>query len=185
MHRYHKVTNPGQKISLWDVHYADEIEDWNNRHEKVVTGTPSPNLKHPNSYFNWYYPKYNAFIVFDPRTQQLAINLPQQGNLPLTHPPFTQQHKMNQPIIQILTFPNTKHTLKQHKINHSFKQHKMNRPIIHIKPLTNSQSLTAKHIFHQQPLKTIILSTTNSPTTKTITTQTQIPQHLSHGLISC
>jgi hypothetical protein len=42
-----------------------------------------------------------------------------------------------------------------------------------------------KHLFHQQPLKTIILSTTNPPTTKTITTQTQIPQHLSHGLISC
>jgi hypothetical protein len=27
MHRYHKVTNPGQKISLWDVHYADEIKE--------------------------------------------------------------------------------------------------------------------------------------------------------------
>jgi hypothetical protein len=70
MHRYHKVTNPGQKISLWDVHYADEIKEWNNRHEKVVTGTPSPNLKHPSSCFSWYYPKYNRFIVFDPRTQQ-------------------------------------------------------------------------------------------------------------------
>jgi hypothetical protein len=32
---------------------------------------------------------------------------------------------------------------------------------------------------------TIILTTTNPPTTKTITTHTQIPQHLSHGLISC
>jgi hypothetical protein len=55
---------------LWDVHYADEIEEWNNRHEKVVTGTPSPHLKHPTSYFKWYYEKYNPFIVVDPRTQQ-------------------------------------------------------------------------------------------------------------------
>jgi hypothetical protein len=102
-----------------------------------------------------------------------GIHLPQQGNLPLTHPPFAQQHRMNQPIIQILILPNTKHTLKQHKINHSFKQHKMNQPIIHIRPLTNSKYLTAKHIFHQQPListtthcPTIMLSTTNPPATK-------------------
>jgi hypothetical protein len=62
-----------------------------------------------------------------------GIHLPQQRNLPLTHPSFTQQHKMNQPIIHILPLPNTKHTLKQqHKIDHPFKQHKMNQPIIHI-----------------------------------------------------
>jgi hypothetical protein len=131
----------------------------------VVTDTLSTNLKHPKSYFDWYYEKYIPFIVVDPRTQQ--------GNLPLTYPPFTQQHKMNQPIIHILILPNTKHTLKQHKINHSFKQHKMNQPIIHIRPLTNSKYLTAKHIFHQQPListtthcPTIMLSTTNPPATK-------------------
>jgi hypothetical protein len=70
MNKYHKVTNRGQRIGLWDVHYADEIEEWNNWHEKVVTGTPSPHLKHPRSYFTWYYEKYNLFIVIDPRTQQ-------------------------------------------------------------------------------------------------------------------
>jgi hypothetical protein len=42
-----------------------------------------------------------------------GIHLPQQRNLPLTHPSFTQQHKMNQPIIHILPLSNTKHTLKQ------------------------------------------------------------------------
>jgi hypothetical protein len=182
MHRYHKVTNRGQKISLWDVHYADEIEDWNNRHEKVVTSTPSPNLKHPSSYFNWYYPKYNPFIVFDPRTQQGNPSTSIREFIPDPSPIHTTTQ--NEPTYH------SDFNISQHQ--NKFKQHKMNRPIIHIKPLTNSKSLTTKHIFHQQSLilttthcPTIILTTTNPPTTKTITTHTQIPQHLSHGLISC
>jgi hypothetical protein len=121
MNKYHKVTNRGQKISLWDVHYADEIEEWNNRHEKVVTGTPSPNRKHPSSYFNWYYSKYNPFIVFDPRTQQgnpststreftpdpSPIHTTTTQNEPTYHPDFNiPQHQtyiettQNQPPIQ-------------------------------------------------------------------------------------
>jgi hypothetical protein len=36
----------------------------------VVTDTLSTNLKHPKSYFDWYYEKYNSFIIVDPRTQQ-------------------------------------------------------------------------------------------------------------------
>lgn len=184
MNKYHKVTNRGQRISLWDVHYANEIKEWNNRHEKWLLA-PLPHILNIREVILHDIMKNTTRSLLLTHVPNKGIPLPQQGNLPLTHPPFTQHHKMNQPTIHILTFPNTKPTSTQHKINHPFNQHNMNRPIIHFKPLINSQSLTAKHIFHQQPLKTIILSTTNPPTTKTITTQTQIPQHLSHGLISC
>jgi hypothetical protein len=61
---YHNKSRRGQAIDLWDVEFVDFIVDWNDRHNKVLTGTPVTDpFKHPKSYFNWYLNEFHPFVL--------------------------------------------------------------------------------------------------------------------------
>ncbi|CAJ2647491.1 unnamed protein product [Trifolium pratense] len=66
MSKYHKQTRRGGAKDRWDVEYESFIDDWNNRHTKVITGTHANKL--PNSYFEWYYNTFNPFFFKPPPT---------------------------------------------------------------------------------------------------------------------